>query len=169
MAHLFKYCRCERELCKSWACEGEHELSDAEWNLIERWLVERLFCLAASLSPLGHPLGVLRRKLLWHGAPRLHANLAEVFISVYSQRSATMGFRAPVWPKGFSEIRVLDFETFQRVSEYIRNNPIRRRIASAASEFPHSPPHPGSEPDPAPQGLKPIAVVSLGGIAKAMP
>jgi NAD(P)-dependent dehydrogenase (short-subunit alcohol dehydrogenase family) len=49
------------------------------------------FCLAASLSPLGHPMGVPRRKFLWHGAPRLHANLAEAFMSVYSQRSATMG------------------------------------------------------------------------------
>jgi len=47
---------------------GRRELSDAEWNFIERWRVERLFCLAASVSPPGHPRGVLRRKLLCHGA-----------------------------------------------------------------------------------------------------
>ena len=80
-----------------------------------------------------------------------------------------LGFRAPVWQKGFSEVRVLDVETFQRVSEYIRNNPVRRRIVSAAAEFPHSSAHAGFELDPTPQGLKPISALTLDGIAEAMP
>ena len=37
-------------------------------------------CLAASLSSAGDPLGVPRRELLRHGPPRLHANLAQVFM-----------------------------------------------------------------------------------------
>jgi hypothetical protein len=37
-------------------------------------------CLAASLSSVGHPLGVPRRELLRHGAPGLHANLAKAFM-----------------------------------------------------------------------------------------
>jgi hypothetical protein len=107
---------------------GRHELSDAEWNLIERWLVERLFAWLHHFRRLVIRWEYYVENFFRHGAPRLHANLAEAFMSVYSQRSATMGFRAPVWQKGFSEIRVLDVETFQGVSEYIRNNPIRRRF-----------------------------------------
>src|SRR5580704_15902132 len=47
--------------------------------------------LAPSLSSAGDPLAVPRRELLWHGSPGLHANLAEVSMSGYSYRSATMG------------------------------------------------------------------------------
>jgi putative transposase len=35
-----------------------------------------------------------------------------------------LGLRAPVWQKGFSEIRVLDEETFENQARYIRNNPV---------------------------------------------
>jgi putative transposase len=80
-----------------------------------------------------------------------------------------LGFRAPVWQKGFSEVRVLDAETFQRVGEYIRNNPVRRHLVSAAADFSYSSAHAGFELDPAPQGLKPISALSLDGIAQAMP
>lgn len=80
-----------------------------------------------------------------------------------------LGFRSPVWQKGFSEVRILDAETYQRVSEYIRDNPVRRHLAYVAAEFPHSSAHAGFELDPAPQGLKPISALSLDGIAQAMP
>ncbi len=80
-----------------------------------------------------------------------------------------LGFMAPVWQKGFSEIRVLDADAFQRVSEYIRNNPVRRRLVSEAADFPHSSAHAGFELDPAPQGLKPVSIVTFSGIAEAMP
>jgi len=80
-----------------------------------------------------------------------------------------LGFRAPVWQKGFSEIRVLDVNAFQRVGEYIRKNPVRRNLVSEASEFPHSSACVGIELDPMPQGLKPVDFVRFGGIAKAMP
>jgi len=67
-----------------------------------------------------------------------------------------LGFRAPVWQKGFSEVRVADREAFERISEYIRNSPVRRRLVCDAADFPHSSAHDGFQLDPAPQGLKPI-------------
>src|SRR5207302_10345022 len=43
-------------------------------------------------------------------------------------------FRAPVWQKGFSEVRILDAEGFLRTSEYIRNNPVVRHLVSEAEQ-----------------------------------
>ena len=51
-----------------------------------RYIGEGSVCL-----PVDIVTSKLRRQLLWHGAPRLHANLAEAFMSIYSQRSATIG------------------------------------------------------------------------------
>jgi len=73
-----------------------------------------------------------------------------------------LGFRAPVWQKGFSEVRILDADAFLRASEYIRNNPVVRRLVAEAAEYPYSSAHPGFELDPAPQGLKPVPEFGLG-------
>ena len=80
-----------------------------------------------------------------------------------------LSFRAPVWQKGFSEVRVLDTEAYSGIAEYIRNNPLKRGLVSKASEFPHSSAHAGFELDPAPQGLKPCSFGIAGGMAKALP
>ena len=37
-----------------------------------------------------------------------------------------IGFRAPVWQKGFSEIRVNEGEAFLKIVEYIHANPMKR-------------------------------------------
>jgi putative transposase len=80
-----------------------------------------------------------------------------------------LGFRAPVWQKGFSEVRILDAEAFDRVRKYVRNNPVARQLIGKATEFPYSSVQPGYQLDPAPQGLKPISSAGSYGIAKAMP
>jgi putative transposase len=85
------------------------------------------------------------------------------------QAGRELGFKAPVWQKGFSEVRIRDFGAFQKVSEYIRNNPVKRGLVRSLAEFPHSSAFPGFALDPAPQGLKPVAFDSCYGIAKAMP
>ena len=79
------------------------------------------------------------------------------------------GFRAPVWQKGFSEVRICDVKAFEQTAEYIRNNPIARHLARKAAESPYSSAYPGFELDPAPQGLKPPTFSADFGIAKAMP
>ena len=76
-----------------------------------------------------------------------------------------LGFRAPVWQKGFSEVRILNSAAFDRVREYIRNNPVAGHLVREPEEFPHSSAHPGFQLDPAPQGLKPPMVAGRDGTA----
>ncbi|HKU21538.1 MAG TPA: transposase [Terriglobales bacterium] len=66
-----------------------------------------------------------------------------------------LGLRAPVWQKGFSEVRVLTPVQFARIGDYIRENPVARQLVERVSDFPYSSAHPGFELDPPPQGLKP--------------
>lgn len=35
-----------------------------------------------------------------------------------------LGLKAPIWQRGFSEVRVLDAATAARAGQYIRNNPV---------------------------------------------
>jgi putative transposase len=80
-----------------------------------------------------------------------------------------LGSNAPLWQKGFSEVRILDAEAFRRVREYIHNNPVARHLVQEAAEFPYSSAHAGFQLDPAPQGLKPVEFCLLDGAAKAAP
>jgi putative transposase len=67
-----------------------------------------------------------------------------------------LGFRAPLWQKGFSEVRILKADHYRRVVEYIHNNPVARHLAKDAREFPFSSAYAGFELDLPPQGLKPV-------------
>jgi putative transposase len=79
------------------------------------------------------------------------------------------GFHAPVWQKGFSEVRILDAGSLRRAAEYIRRNPVERGLVSSEDKFPYSSAYPGFELDPATQGLKPLDTRDSSGMAKAMP
>ena len=68
-----------------------------------------------------------------------------------------LGFKAPVWQKGFSEVRVLDEKTYENQRRYIHNNPVARHLAVRAEDYPYSSAHHGFELDPPPQGLKPLS------------
>jgi putative transposase len=80
-----------------------------------------------------------------------------------------LGFSAPVWQRGFSEVRILDANAFRRTREYIRNNPVVRHLVSEAEGYPYSSTYPGFETDAAPQGLKAQLPRALYGTAKAVP
>jgi len=80
-----------------------------------------------------------------------------------------LGFRTPVWQRGFSEVRSLDSEAFLRTSEYIRNNPVRRHIVLKPEEFEYSSAYAGFDLDPIPQGLKPISKLVSSGMTEVMP
>ena len=67
-----------------------------------------------------------------------------------------LGMKAPFWQKGFSEARVLDASAYAQVRDYIRGNPVKRRLAVVAEEYPFSSARSGFELDTPPQGLKPI-------------
>jgi len=71
-----------------------------------------------------------------------------------------LGFHAPVWQKGYSEIRVSDEGSYEKFCVYIRNNPVCARFASRPEEFPFSSASISLALDPRPQGLKPPNIES---------
>jgi putative transposase len=80
-----------------------------------------------------------------------------------------LGFRAPVWQKGFSEIRVHECEAFSGMREYIHANPVKRFLATRGADYPYPSAHSGFEIDPPPQRLKARPERVALAIAKAMP
>ena len=80
-----------------------------------------------------------------------------------------LGLQAPVWQKGFSEIRVLDLETFENQSRYVRNNPVAAGLSGTAEEYPYSSAYEGWETDPPPPRLKPVFLAELCGAPEGAP
>jgi putative transposase len=80
-----------------------------------------------------------------------------------------LGFRAPVWQNGFSEIRVLTSTQFAAIRHYIVENPVVRRVVERAPNFPFSSADPEFELDPLPQGLKPSMEAAPVGMPEGMP
>jgi putative transposase len=80
-----------------------------------------------------------------------------------------LGMRAPIWQKGFSEIRVSDATAYARQRDYIRQNPVAAHMANVPEEYSYSSAYPGFELDPLPQRLKPAALVGACGMAEAIP
>jgi putative transposase len=61
-----------------------------------------------------------------------------------------LGFRAPVWQKGFSDSRIHDREDYEARRTYIHQNPVTRGLVSSPEEFRFSSAHAGFELDPSP-------------------
>lgn len=67
-----------------------------------------------------------------------------------------LGLKAPIWQKGFSEVRVIDSDMFENQREYIYNNPVVANLSANAAAYPHSSAANKSELDPPPQSLSPV-------------
>jgi putative transposase len=80
-----------------------------------------------------------------------------------------LGFRAPVWQKGFSETRVNERKAFLGVRECIRANPAKRFLVTIGADYPYSSARSEFELDPPPQRLKALPEGAAFGIAEAMP
>ncbi|MGO9126188.1 MAG: REP-associated tyrosine transposase [Terriglobales bacterium] len=78
-----------------------------------------------------------------------------------------LGFKAPIWQRGFSEVRLFNAHATMRVCEYIRDNPVVAGMVQQASDYPYSSAYPGCALDPLPQGLKPISFEASGGTAES--
>jgi putative transposase len=63
-----------------------------------------------------------------------------------------LGFRPPVWQRGFSELRIYDAVGFGRVREYIDRNPVKRGVALNPAEYVYSSANCAFELDDVPQG-----------------
>jgi len=62
-----------------------------------------------------------------------------------------------IWQTGFSDHRIRDFEDYWIHVEYIHRNPVGRKLAESAAEYPYCSAFPGSLRDEVPQWLKPVA------------
>jgi putative transposase len=80
-----------------------------------------------------------------------------------------LGFHAPVWQKGFSEIRVLDMDAYEAQCAYIWENPVRAHLVSRAEEYAYSSAGTRSEIDPPPQRLKPRCFEVAYGTPEGVP
>jgi putative transposase len=80
-----------------------------------------------------------------------------------------LGFRPPVWERGFSELRIYGPEALAHIQEYIALNPVKRQLALSRSEYTYSSSHGGFELDAVPQGLKPGPVGIQGGTSEDVP
>ena len=80
-----------------------------------------------------------------------------------------LGFQAPVWQKGFSEIRVLDRDAFQAQAQYIWQNPVRAHLVGQAEAYAYSSAGMRERLDPAPQRLKPRGQEIASGTPEGVP
>ena len=80
-----------------------------------------------------------------------------------------LGSNMEVWQKGFSDHRIRDAGDYLRHVDYIRQNPVRKKLCEQVEEYPYSSAHLGFELDTAPQGLKPILVNDSSGAPEAAP
>jgi REP-associated tyrosine transposase len=62
----------------------------------------------------------------------------------------------PVWQRGFSDHRIRDAADFAAHVRYIWDNPVRKKLVSAANEFRWSSAFGAYAMDDPPQGLKPL-------------
>jgi putative transposase len=67
-----------------------------------------------------------------------------------------LGMKAPVWQKGFSEVRIVDTRSYTQLREYIHDNPVNRGLTPAPELYPYSSACRAFELDAPPQGLKPV-------------
>ena len=47
-----------------------------------------------------------------------------------------LGFRGEVWQSGYSDVQILDDQSFQQHREYIENNPVKAGLANRPEEYP---------------------------------
>lgn len=70
-----------------------------------------------------------------------------------------LGIIGEVWQRGFSEVQVLDTDSFEAHRVYIAQNPVKARLAAAPEEYPHCfaflERRKTEAKSAAPQGLKP--------------
>ena len=67
-----------------------------------------------------------------------------------------LGFGGEIWQKSYYDRRARDMTEYLAFREYIRQNPIRKRLASAANDYRYSSADSGFKLDDAPQRLKPV-------------
>ena len=50
--------------------------------------------------------------------------------------SHEIGYKGEVWQRGFTEVQVMNRESFEKHREYIAQNPVKAGLVASAEEFP---------------------------------
>jgi len=80
----------------------------------------------------------------------------------FSHRAGkALGLRNEIWQRGYVDHRVRDVSDYAQHRIYIHQNPVSAHLAETPEQYPYSSAHSGFVLDPAPQGLKPVAVPRL--------
>ena len=75
----------------------------------------------------------------------------------YSYRARKeLNYGGEVWQSSYYDRRVRDVEEYFGFREYIRQNPVKKRMVGSAAEYRYSSAWPGLVLDEAPQRLKPV-------------
>ena len=72
-----------------------------------------------------------------------------------------LGVVRQIWQPSYYDRRVRDEQEYSAFREYIHQNPVKRMLVSAASEYPYGSASPDFKSDALPQRLKPVTVNSL--------
>jgi putative transposase len=74
-----------------------------------------------------------------------------------------------IWQTGFSDHRIRNGEDYGIHVEYIYRNPVGRKLAERAAEYPYCSALPGSQKDEVPQWLKPLKQEQIFGAPEGAP
>jgi putative transposase len=74
-----------------------------------------------------------------------------------------------IWQTGFSDHRIRNAEDYQIHVDYIWRNPVGRKLAESAADYPYCSAYPGSLKDEVPQWLKPLERNQLNGAPEGAP
>jgi putative transposase len=80
-----------------------------------------------------------------------------------------LGSNMEVWQKGFSDHRIRDAGDYLQHVDYIRQNPVRKKLCDCAEGYPYSSAATFVELDAVPQGLKPVLREASNGASEAAP
>jgi putative transposase len=80
-----------------------------------------------------------------------------------------LGSNMEIWQKGFQDQRIRDAADFDAHGNYIRQNPVRKRLREREEGYQYSSAHAGYELDEVPQGLEPIALGAAVGAPEGAP
>jgi putative transposase len=67
-----------------------------------------------------------------------------------------LGFGGEIWQPSFYDRRVRDWQEYCAFREYIRSNPVKKRLVVTPERYPHGSANPEIALDAAPQRLKPL-------------
>jgi putative transposase len=70
-----------------------------------------------------------------------------------------LNYKFPIWQRGFSDHRIRDMQDHRDHMNYLEQNPVKRRLVEAASEYAWSSVSGAYAMDDVPQGLKPLSGV----------